>query len=249
VTLAAFEPIFASFRRLLGPAIYETIWPDWRTAQREAVESLCDASGDSVVLVAGLGGAAMRRKVLRRASTLVLALLVLAAAGCARDEDLVEVLLTAQCSGVSARVWMPVNEPRSTGTYRGEIVWQDGTSHSVSAKREGMLGDVWLADLCGDGTPELVVTCASAGSGSYGTVDVYRYEAGRVVEVDVAPLDAEQSTGYMGHDSFFIDDGRLYRSHPVYADGDPNAEPTGGQSSFWYSFADSTWVRPTADRR
>ena len=181
------------------------------------------------------------------ANILLLGLAALAAAGCASDEDLVEVLLTAQCSGVSARVWMPVNEPRSIGTYRAEIVWQDGTRCSFSGAREGMLSNVWLADLCGDGAPELVVTCASAGSGSYGTVDVYRHDSGGMVQVDVAPLDVERATGYMGHDSFFIDGGRLYRSYPVYADGDKNAEPTGGESALWYSFADSTWVHATAE--
>jgi ribosomal protein S18 acetylase RimI-like enzyme len=54
LTLLTFVPVFDSFLKLLGPAIFETIWPDWRQSQRQAVEDLlCDAS-DSVVLVAEL---------------------------------------------------------------------------------------------------------------------------------------------------------------------------------------------------
>jgi ribosomal protein S18 acetylase RimI-like enzyme len=56
LTLLAFVPIFSSFRALLGPAVYTLTWPDWRRSQQEAVEALCRASSDSVVLVAELEG-------------------------------------------------------------------------------------------------------------------------------------------------------------------------------------------------
>jgi len=59
LTLSAFAPVFSSFRELLGPAIYETIWPDWRKSQQKAVESLCSDSSKSVVLVAELRGTAV----------------------------------------------------------------------------------------------------------------------------------------------------------------------------------------------
>ena len=32
--LLAWEPVFASFRRLLGSDIYHAIWPEWRESQR-----------------------------------------------------------------------------------------------------------------------------------------------------------------------------------------------------------------------
>ena len=56
LTLLAFVPVFGSFRGLLGPAVYQLIWPDWKKGQREAVEMLCGDSSDSVVLVAELEG-------------------------------------------------------------------------------------------------------------------------------------------------------------------------------------------------
>ena len=41
LTLLAFEPVFASFARILGPRIYPIVYPDWRRTQREWVEKIC----------------------------------------------------------------------------------------------------------------------------------------------------------------------------------------------------------------
>jgi ribosomal protein S18 acetylase RimI-like enzyme len=41
LSLAAWEPVFASFRQILGPQIYDRIYPDWRVSQAAAVESVC----------------------------------------------------------------------------------------------------------------------------------------------------------------------------------------------------------------
>jgi len=54
LALAAFVPVFRSFERLLGPAVYGRIWPDWRASQRKGVETLCRDSGKHVVWVAEL---------------------------------------------------------------------------------------------------------------------------------------------------------------------------------------------------
>jgi ribosomal protein S18 acetylase RimI-like enzyme len=56
LTLLAFVPVFDSFRKLLGPAVYEAIWPDWKNSQKQAVEALCGDSDGRVVLVAELDG-------------------------------------------------------------------------------------------------------------------------------------------------------------------------------------------------
>jgi GNAT superfamily N-acetyltransferase len=59
LTLLAFVPVFDSFLEVLGPAIYEAIWPEWRKCQRQAIESLCEDSSGCVVLVAELNGVAV----------------------------------------------------------------------------------------------------------------------------------------------------------------------------------------------
>lgn len=60
LSLAAWEPVFASFRLVLGPRIYARLYPDWQASQAAVVENVCsqDASGNEVaVWVAEVGGA------------------------------------------------------------------------------------------------------------------------------------------------------------------------------------------------
>lgn len=42
LSLLAFEPIFSSFAKILGPLIYPVIYPDWRVGQSEGVISTCN---------------------------------------------------------------------------------------------------------------------------------------------------------------------------------------------------------------
>ena len=55
-SLRAWEPIFESFRRVLGDAIFERLHqPDWRTVQADAVRSSC-TNEDVDVSVAAVDG-------------------------------------------------------------------------------------------------------------------------------------------------------------------------------------------------
>jgi hypothetical protein len=178
---------------------------------------------------------------IRIGSVAALAALV-AACGCARDDDLAEASYFAEWGGVSARVWIPVNEPRSIGTYRADVMWPDGTVDRIREERDGMIAGAWLADLENGGAPDLVVALTSVGSGSHGSAHVHRFEGGTVARVPVSDLDDTQRAGYMGHDVFTVEGGRLYREFPRYAEGDPNASPSGGRVRLRYSFADGAWV-------
>jgi len=55
LSLLAWEPVFHSFERVLGPVIYPLIYPDWRVRQREGVTKVC-LGREHVVLVAGVDG-------------------------------------------------------------------------------------------------------------------------------------------------------------------------------------------------
>jgi hypothetical protein len=182
-----------------------------------------------------------RRCLVRRLTAIVL-VSILGALGCARDDDLVEISWFAQWNDVTARVWIPTDEPRSIGTYRAEVTWPDGVTDRIESERDGMIANVWLADLESDGAVDLVVALASAGSGSYGSVHVYRHQDDDFVSVPIAGLEA---AGYMGHDVFSVEGGRLYRTFPTYAEGDPNAAPTGGDVRLRYSFGENAWVAAT----
>jgi ribosomal protein S18 acetylase RimI-like enzyme len=41
LSIAAWEPVFHSFRQVLGPAIYPLLYPDWEKSQREDVTQVC----------------------------------------------------------------------------------------------------------------------------------------------------------------------------------------------------------------
>ncbi len=56
VSLLAWEPVFASFRQILGPKIYSFLYPDWRESQKEGVEAFCKDRENTSVLVAELDG-------------------------------------------------------------------------------------------------------------------------------------------------------------------------------------------------
>lgn len=56
LSLRAWEPVFVSLRETMDPAVYDVFFPDWRVAQREAVEAVCD-DPETHVWVALEGGA------------------------------------------------------------------------------------------------------------------------------------------------------------------------------------------------
>jgi ribosomal protein S18 acetylase RimI-like enzyme len=54
LSLAAWEPVFASFRHVLGDHLYRRIHPDWRAAQADSVREALDRSETWVSVTAGL---------------------------------------------------------------------------------------------------------------------------------------------------------------------------------------------------
>lgn len=54
LSLLAWDPVFSSFERILGPEIFPIIYPDWKTTQREEVEKVCKDGEKFNVWVADL---------------------------------------------------------------------------------------------------------------------------------------------------------------------------------------------------
>jgi ribosomal protein S18 acetylase RimI-like enzyme len=52
LSLLAWEPVFDSFRNIMGPAVFAVEYPDWKAAQRETVETYCAPREDRTVWVA-----------------------------------------------------------------------------------------------------------------------------------------------------------------------------------------------------
>ncbi len=59
LSLLAWEPVYESFRQVLGPAIYSIIYPDWQKLQQETVETFCRERANTFLLVAEADGAAV----------------------------------------------------------------------------------------------------------------------------------------------------------------------------------------------
>lgn len=56
LSLAAWVPVFDSFRQILGEEIYHAIWPEWQVSQRESIEAVCRQDSGTHVLVAEVDG-------------------------------------------------------------------------------------------------------------------------------------------------------------------------------------------------
>lgn len=110
-------------------------------------------------------------------------------------------------------------------------------NEAQSIELDGTAYRAELADLDGDGWPEVYVYVSSAGSGSYGSLVAYAVNKGKsATPIYLPPLEADTtaSAGYQGHDEFRIVENRLVRRYPVYSESDTNAAPSGGTRQIQY---------------
>lgn len=99
------------------------------------------------------------------------------------------------------------------------------------------ISDVFVADLDGNGFDEIYLITTSAGSGSYGSVLAFASNRDKSLSMINFPGIVEGDSnfeGYMGHDRFTIEDGKLIRTFPIYNEGDRNSNPTGGRRRLTY---------------
>jgi hypothetical protein len=107
-----------------------------------------------------------------------------------------------------------------------------------------------VADLNGNGTPEIFVFVQGAGSGSYGELVAYAVTKGRDLSpIVLQELSGPMAQGYQGHDQFAVVEGCLVRRFPIYKPGDTNAKATGGERQICYKLkaGEASWIlRPTS---
>ena len=56
LSLLAWEPVFDSFEKVLGPQVFPIVYPDWRQGQAESVEKVCRDQAKYHTLVAEIKG-------------------------------------------------------------------------------------------------------------------------------------------------------------------------------------------------
>ena len=111
--------------------------------------------------------------------------------------------------------------------------------HEIYEDRDP-ISDVFVADLDGNGFDEIYIITAAAGSGGYGSVLGLASNKDKSLSMINFPEPRKGDAhfeGYMGHDTFKIEDGKLVRIFPVYNKGDTNAHPTGGRRKLIYDLA------------
>ena len=93
------------------------------------------------------------------------------------------------------------------------------------------ISEVFVADLDGNGFDEIYIITISTGSGSHGTVLGFASNKDKSLSMINFPEIIERDEnfkGYMGHDTFKIEDQKLVRIFPIYNKGDTNQNSTGG---------------------
>jgi hypothetical protein len=120
-------------------------------------------------------------------------------------------------------------------------------NRELAAELDGTAYGAELADLNGDGWPEIYVYISSAGSGSYGSLVAYAVNDGKSVSpIYLPPMEdsPEARVGYMGHDQFAVVENRLVRRFPIYEDGDTNAAASGGTRQLQYRLTagETAWI-------
>lgn len=97
-----------------------------------------------------------------------------------------------------------------------------GKNTAVVAEVDGSVRGAEVADLNGDGSPEIYVYTQSAGSGSYGSVIGYaankKKSLSRVTFPELGD-NAKASAGYTGHDEFAVVEDRLMRRFKIAGGG------------------------------
>jgi len=152
---------------------------------------------------------------------------------------------TLEQNGIRFRV----SSPNDTSINRLTIT-PSGLEVSNSPKAveiDGSVTGAEIADLDGNGWPEIYVYVNSAGSGSYGSLVAFAVNNGKSLsDIYLPPVmdDPKASAGYMGHDQFSIEHSTLVRRFPIYRSGDTNAQPTGGTRRLHYRLepGEAGWV-------
>ena len=117
---------------------------------------------------------------------------------------------------------------------------------AIVRKIDGTVTGAEVADLNGDGSPEIYVYVSTASASGWPTGSLLANRRKSLSEVYLPPLteDKVAAMGYMGHDVFSVVDSYLVRCFPVYRETDTNSKPTGGTHHLQYQLTrgEAGWI-------
>jgi hypothetical protein len=163
-------------------------------------------------------------------------------------------------------------EAASIGSYSIRVMDADGIGEPLELQagivrpRDGEIVKVWRGDLRGLGLDEVCIWLCSAGSGSYGSLELFVIGATNLEQVAI-PSPGDGVGGYQGHDGFEIDAKGIRWTCPLYGkhvelniastnlgtipmkypkvsvEEDANADPHGGKARAHYDPKANAWIR------
>lgn len=121
-------------------------------------------------------------------------------------------------------------EDASVGSYAIRIYGSNGIDFVTGTiqPRDGEIVRTWVGDLDADGYFEIAVWTRSAGSGSYGKLDIFEFRGRELRHQPLPPIPEVAKKGYRGHDTFEVRKHDIRVRFPIYLPDDANAAPTGG---------------------
>ncbi|MFK5921007.1 MAG: PliI family lysozyme inhibitor of I-type lysozyme [Verrucomicrobiota bacterium] len=151
---------------------------------------------------------------------------------------------TLELHGISFRIQCPNNSSLNQVTITPKGL--EGSNEVISEEADGTITGAEIADLNGDGSPEIYIFINSAGSGAYASLIAYSANQLKSLSAIYLPelvADKKLSAGYMGHDEFAIVENVLARRFPLYQEGDSNAQPTGKMRQIQYQLkaGEASW--------
>jgi len=142
---------------------------------------------------------------------------------------------------------------KSSGLNDFTIIALDFTNSkdSLTIKDSDPLQQVLVEDLDSNGYDELYLITTSSGSGSYGSIFGFASNQDLSLTTIYVPEITENDVqldgsffGYMGHDSIYSNESKMFRKYPLFKEGDPNCCPTGGDRTLSYQLkaGEASWI-------
>jgi hypothetical protein len=102
------------------------------------------------------------------------------------------------------------------------------------APSELLVEKAWAEDLDDDGNFELLILSHNYFEPSKKTLMIYSVGGNMLKQIRFPA--SEQITGYRGGDRFFMENGRIVRSYPIYLTGDADGKAKGGEGRILYQY-------------